>query len=94
LFSRKSVKPRYHAPEVAIFSESWDELIQLKDLGLTEHAILVYLVTVHKGKAEQKALDVLLRGRTLNSDQVELVRALLTRLYIRTTRGRAADAGV
>jgi len=78
--------------KVSIFSELWDELLQLKTLGLTEHAIVVYLVNVHKGKREEAALDVLLRGRTLDSDQVELIRALLQRLYIRTTSSRSAES--
>ena len=77
---------------MSIFSEQWDEFVRLRALGLTEHAILVYLVNVHKGKAEEAALDVLLRGRSLNGDQVELIRALLQRLYIRVTRGRGAGA--
>jgi hypothetical protein len=77
---------------MSIFSEQWEELLRLRALGLTDHAILVYLVKVHKGKPEETALDVLLRGRSLSGDQIGLIRALLLRLYMRMTRGHSAEA--
>ena len=75
---------------MSIFSQDWDELLNLRGLGITDHAIVVYLVSVHNGKAEQMALAVLLRGRSLNADPVDLVRALLKVLYIRLMRGQSA----
>ncbi len=58
------------------------EIARLRELGITEFAIITYVLRVRDGQSKEEALRGLLLGRSLNADQELYVRAVLDRLPI------------
>ena len=58
-------------------------ITRLRKLGITDHAIITYVVRVREGRSKEKALRGLLQGRSsLTEEQKELVRSILQNLQI------------
>lgn len=67
------------------------EIDKLQKMGITNSAILAYVKRIREGKNKEEALLALLRGRSLNSQQVTFVREALDRLRIQARH--SSDAG-
>jgi hypothetical protein len=60
------------------------EVEKLREMGITEYAIVTYLVRVREGRSKERALNGLLEGRaSLTREQKRLVRTILDGLPIR-----------
>ncbi len=55
------------------------EVSKLRKLGITDFAIMTYLVRVQEGQAPDQAFDALIAGRSLTEEQKQSVRAVLVR---------------
>jgi hypothetical protein len=60
-----------------ILNDPQGEIAKLKEMGITEHAILTYIVRVGDGHPREKALEALIAGRNLSNSQIDLVRSAL-----------------
>lgn len=74
-----------------LFPRAIDDIHRLRNLGITDHAIVTYVNRVREGRPEDVAFRGLLHGRSLNRQQIQLVRAVLTRLPV--ARRHSAEAG-
>ena len=69
-------------------SELGDELLKdpsgdiakLRKIGITDYAVMTYLVRTREGKSREEAMRALLQGRSLSGEQLEFVRGVLERL--------------
>jgi hypothetical protein len=66
----------------AILQDPSGDVAKLQKMGITNSAILAYVRRIREGKNKEEALLALLRGRSLNSQQVTFVREALQRLPI------------
>ena len=64
-----------------MLNDSSGDVAKLLDMGITEFAIITYVMRVREGHS-QAALDALLDGRSLNKRQQRLVRSVLLRFQI------------
>jgi hypothetical protein len=55
------------------------KITKLAEMGITESAILTYIVSVGKGHPKDKALGALLAGRNLSTSQIDFIRSVLDR---------------
>ncbi|MBZ5577064.1 MAG: hypothetical protein LAP40_10940 [Acidobacteriia bacterium] len=59
------------------------EIAELRKMGITDYAIITYVVRVLEGQSKEQALTALLEGRrSLRQEQKEIVRTVLNRLPI------------
>lgn len=59
------------------------EITRLRKLGITDHAIITYVVRVREGRSKEKALRALLLGRSsLTEEQKQVVQNILHNLPI------------
>lgn len=65
-----------------ILNDSSGDVAKLLDMGITEFAIITYVMRVRDGQAHHRALDALLEGRTLSRRQTRFVRSVLRRFHI------------
>jgi hypothetical protein len=56
------------------------DITKLRAMGITNFAIISYMVHVREGQSKSAALAALLAGRHLTPEQVEFVRGALDRL--------------
>ena len=66
-----------------ILQDPSGEIAQLRNMGITNSAIVAYVKRIREGKNHEEALLALLRGRSLDNRQVAFVREVLERLSIR-----------
>ena len=59
----------------------------LRLLGITNYAIRNYVQRVRRGQSKESAMNAVLRGRTLDSEQIQFVRSVLDRLPIVKSAG-------
>jgi hypothetical protein len=59
-----------------------DDIPTLARMGITESAIIAYIVRVGEGMPPERALHALLAGRRLTDAQIEVVRTILNRLRL------------
>jgi hypothetical protein len=55
------------------------DIARLRKLGITDFAIMTYLVRVQEGQPHEQAFDALIAGRSLAEDQKQTVRNVLSR---------------
>ena len=60
-----------------ILKDPSGDIAKLRKMGITDYAIITYVVRVQEGKPRDAALRALLQGRSLSSTQVEFVRTVL-----------------
>lgn len=65
-----------------ILKDKTGDIARLRNMGITDFAIITYVVRVQDGQPKEEALRGLLHGRSLNAEQVLLVRAVLDRIPI------------
>lgn len=66
-----------------ILKDKTGDIAKLRKMGITDFAIITYIVRVQDGLSRQEALRGLLEGRSLSPQQVESVRTVLERIEIR-----------
>ena len=57
-----------------------NELASLRDIGITDFALLNFVVRAQEGHSRNEAVRELLEGRTLTQQERDLVLAMLQRL--------------
>ena len=65
-----------------ILKDPTGDITKLRKMGITDYAIITYVVRVREGKSKQDALRGLLVGRSLDENQVQFVREALDRFPI------------
>jgi hypothetical protein len=73
-----SVKPEKQLQDV--LDKFADEIGTLRRIGITDFALLTFVVRVREGYSREQAVHALLEGRTLTRKEKDLVRAALHRL--------------
>jgi len=68
---------------------------KIRELGITDFAIVTYLVRVQEGKSQERAFRALVQGRSLTESQLKVVRAVLRRYQNSQAAGssRAGEIG-
>lgn len=79
---RAMLKKRYNSAQ-EILKDPTGDIGKLREMGITDFALITYVVRVEDGKSEEAALQGLLQGRSLTSDEVHFVRRVLERYPIR-----------
>ena len=67
------------------------DIAKIRKMGITDYAIVTFVVRVQQGTAKEVALRGLLHGRSLTGEQIALVRSVLDRFIIRSAP--ASEAG-
>jgi hypothetical protein len=67
-------------PNREFLQDSTGDIAKLRKLGITDFALMTYLVRVQEGQAPSQAFDALIAGRSLTEDQKQSVRAVLIRI--------------
>ena len=65
-----------------ILSDSSGDVTKLLKMGITEFAIITYVIRVREGQPHDAALDALLEARSLSKRQRRFVREVLLRFQI------------
>ena len=65
-----------------ILHDSSGDVAKLLKMGVTEFAIITYVMRVREGQSQPAALNALLEGRSLSSRQKRFVRSVLSRFQI------------
>lgn len=65
-----------------ILNDSSGDVAKLIGMGITEFAIITYVMRVRDGQPQERALDALLEGRSLSKRQSRFVRMVLKRFHI------------
>ena len=64
-----------------------DDIGRMRLLGITNYAVVTYVLRVQSGWSKESATQALLQGRTLDSDEVRFVRSVLDRLPSAAAKG-------
>lgn len=70
------------SPDKDILKDSTGDIAKLRRLGITDSALMTFLVRVRDGQPRDQAMKALLNGRSLSREDKDLVRAVLDRLPI------------
>ena len=63
-----------------ILKDTTGDIARLRKMGITDYAIITYVVRVQEGQPKDKALRALLQGRaSLTDEQKQFVRTVLDR---------------
>jgi hypothetical protein len=65
-----------------ILKDKTGDIAKLRKMGITDFAIITYVVRVQDGQPKEVALRGLLQGRSLNAEQDLFVRTVLDRIPI------------
>lgn len=65
-----------------ILKDKTGDIAKLRKMGITDFAIITYLVRVQEGQPKEKALHGLMLGRSINPEQELFVRTVLDRFPI------------
>ena len=65
-----------------ILKDQTGDIAKLRELGITDFAIITYVVRVQDGQPKEEALRALLLGRSINAEQELFVRTVLDRVPI------------
>jgi hypothetical protein len=67
------------------------DINKLRRMGITDFAIITYVMRTQQGKSEEEAFRGLLSGRSLTPDQIEFIRKVLITFPLRrSAAGRSA----
>ena len=81
-------KKKYESAEDFLTDPTGD-IAKLRKMGITDYAIVTYVVRVQEGKSAEEALRGLLFGRSLTRAEIEFVRRVLASFPAR----RSAESG-
>jgi hypothetical protein len=56
------------------------ELTKLRQMGLTDHAVMTYVARLQEGQPRERVFGALIQGRALSEEQKQFVREVLDRL--------------
>lgn len=77
----KAVAPdKREPPDEEILKDATGDIAKLRRLGVTDFAIITYIVRVREGQPRDQAVRALLEGRSLTGEQEDLVRSVVSRL--------------
>jgi hypothetical protein len=65
-----------------ILKDKTGDIAKLRKMGITDFAIITYVVRVQDGQPKDEALRGLLQGRSLSAEQELFVRIVLDRIPI------------
>jgi hypothetical protein len=65
-----------------ILKDKTGDIAKLRKMGITDFAIITYIVRVQDGQPRDEALRGLLQGRSLSAEQELFVRVVLDRIPI------------
>ena len=74
--------PRKSDSAERILHDSSGDVAKLLQMGITEFAIISYVMRVQEGQSPRRALDALLEGRSLTKRQTQFARKVLLRFQI------------
>jgi hypothetical protein len=69
------------------------DIAKIRKMGITDYAIITYVVRVQQGADAELALRGLLYGRSLTEEQIALVRRVVSRFIIKAASASAWEAG-
>jgi len=64
-----------------------DGISRMRLLGITEYAVVTYVLRIQGGWSKESAIRALLQGRRLASDEIRFVRSVLDRLPSAAVKG-------
>src|SRR5690349_15611688 len=73
--------PKYDSTEEILKDPSGD-VAKVRKMGITDFAIITYVMRVQEGQTREKALAGILHGRSLSGAQIAFVRQVLARFPI------------
>ena len=65
-----------------ILKDESGDIARLVKMGITESAILKYIVRTHEDKSKERALKALLAGRSLTQEQIDYITSVLDRFPV------------
>ncbi len=71
---------RHYGSTDEFLKDPTGDITKLRAMGITDFAIITYMVRVRDGLPKPAALAALLQGRHLSADQISFVRNALDRL--------------
>lgn len=74
------MSPEKYASTDDLLKDPTGEISKMRAMGITNFAIIAYIVHVREGQSKSAALNALLAGRRLTQEQVKFVRGALDRL--------------
>lgn len=75
-----AVSPKKTDSAEQLLKDSTGTVAKLRNMGITEFAIITYVVRVQDGQPREEALRGLLLGRSLTAEQELFVRTVLDRI--------------
>ena len=76
--------PKKDDSTLELLKDRTGEIAALRKMGITDYAIMTYLVRVGEGLSRAEALRGLLEGRNLPTEQAMFIRTVLERFPIPT----------
>ena len=76
------MSPKKYDSADELLKDPSGDIAKLRAMGITDFAIVTYLVRVNEGQSKEAALRGLLLGRSLSSDQQLFVRLVLDRFRV------------
>ena len=77
-----AMSPKRSDTAEEILNDKTGDIAKLRKMGITDFAIITYVVRVQDGQPKREALRALLHGRTLDAEQEVFVRTVLSRIPI------------
>ena len=77
-----AICPRASDSVERILKDTSGDVAKILKMGITEFAIITYVMRVQDGQSNKRALDALLEGRSLSRRQLRFVRTVLSRFHI------------
>lgn len=74
--------PRKSDSAERILNDTSGDVDKLLKMGITEFAIVSYVMRVEQGQSRRRALNALLEGRSLSRRQAQFARQVLLRFQI------------
>jgi len=79
---RSTMNPKRSDSAEEFLKDKTGAIAKLRKMGITDFAIITYIVRVEDGQPKDKALRGLLQGRSLSAEQELFVRTVLDRIPI------------
>jgi hypothetical protein len=74
--------PRASDSVERILKDTSGDVTKILEMGITEFAIITYVMRVQDGQSKKRALNALLEGRSLSRRQLSFVRTVLSRFHL------------
>ena len=80
VYDPKTMSPKKTDSAEEILKDRTGDIAKLRKMGITDFAIITYVVRVQDGQPKEEALRGLLLGRSINAEQELFVRTVLDRI--------------